>query len=370
MNNRIKNLIAEADASVSDGIEGARQTVLTESDEQILDGYSQAVTGVVERVGPAVVNIHVQAKANPDHPDPRMRRGGRGSGSGFVFTPDGFILTNSHVVHGADRVEASFADGRTYSARLIGDDPDTDLAVIKIDVPVETDIVDHNPLELRIREFPTLRFGDSSKLRVGQIAIAIGNPYGFQASVTAGVVSAMARSFRTGTGRLIDNVIQTDAALNPGNSGGPLVNSHGQVIGVNTAVILPAQGICFAIPSNTAQHVAVQLITKGHIRRSRIGVAGQDVPIHRRIVRYFGLGSETGVLVTMVESGSPAAQAGIVDGDLLIAIDGVPIKGIDELQRFLTGERVGIESTLTVIRRTEKLELKVTPEDSRPRNVN
>jgi S1-C subfamily serine protease len=352
---RIKNLLSNSDANVSSVVSPrAGDLSPCDHDEQILDAYSQAVTSVVDRVGPAVVNIHVLSEPNPNHPDPRMRHGGKGSGSGFVFTPDGFILTNSHVVHGADKIEASLSDGRTYPARLIGDDPETDLAVIRIDAP----------------ELTTIAFGDSSKLRVGQIAIAIGNPYGFQATVTAGVISAMARTFRTGTGRLIDNVIQTDAALNPGNSGGPLVNSHGQVIGVNTAVILPAQGICFAIPSNTAQHVAAQLITKGHIRRSRIGVAGQDVPLHRRIVRFFDLPADTGVLVTMLEPGSPGAQAGLAEGDVILAFDGAAIKGIDDLQRTLTGERIGIESTLTILRRTEKLDLKVTPADSRPVNPN
>jgi S1-C subfamily serine protease len=348
-------------------------------DELILDAYSQAVTSVVDKVGSAVVNIHVQTKGNPNHPDPRMRRGGGGSGSGFIFTPDGFILTNSHVVHGADKIEALLSDGRSYPARLIGDDPETDLAVIRIDAPNDdliTLVTNESGLDSEPRlngvtsAFPTIPFGDSSKLRVGQIAIAIGNPYGFQATVTAGVISAMGRTFRTGTGRLIDNVIQTDAALNPGNSGGPLVNSHGQVIGVNTAVILPAQGICFAIPANTAQHVAAQLITKGHIKRSRIGVAGQNVPLHRRIVRFFNLPSETAVLVTHIDPQSPAARSGLQDGDLMIAFDGQSLESIDDLQRLLTGGRVGIESTLTVIRRTEKMELKVTPDDSRPQNVN
>ncbi|HEX8520896.1 MAG TPA: trypsin-like peptidase domain-containing protein [Tepidisphaeraceae bacterium] len=344
-------------------------------DEQILDAYSQAVTSVVEKVGPAVVNIHVQTKPNPEHPDPRMRRGGGGSGSGFIFTPDGFIITNSHVVHGADRIEAMLSDGRSYPARLVGDDPETDLAVIRIDVPKDDyillpDEVRPNGSRVAASTLPTIPFGDSSKLKVGQIAIAIGNPYGFQATVTAGVISAMGRTFRTGTGRLIDNVIQTDAALNPGNSGGPLVNSHGQVIGVNTAVILPAQGICFAIPVNTTQHVAVQLITKGHIRRSRIGVAGQNVPLHRRIVRYYQLPAETAVLVTQVDPQGAAAKAGLQDGDLMVAFDDQALESIDDLQKLLTGERVGVTSKVTIIRRTEKMELAVTPEDSRPVNVN
>src|SRR2546421_2798669 len=270
--NRIQTLLSEID------VESPVSTrVAVEHDEPILDAYSQAVTSVVDRVGPSVVNIHVAVAPRTDSPDPRARRGGMGSGSGFVFTPDGFILTNSHVVHGADKIEAALADGRTCAARLIGDDPESDLAIIRIDAPVLT----------------AVEFGDSSKIRVGQIAIAIGNPYGFQASVTAGVISALARSFRAGTGRLIDNVIQTDAALNPGNSGGPLVNSHGQVIGVNTAVILPAQGICFATPIDTAKYVAAQLITQGRVIRSYIGVGGQDVPLHRRIVRYFDLPKET-----------------------------------------------------------------------------
>ncbi len=347
MRNRIQQLISDTDVR-------APAVAVHDLDDQVLDAYSQAVTSVVDQVGPAVVNIHVATKADPNHPDPRLRRGGRGSGSGFIFTPDGFVLTNSHVVHGADEIEASLSDGRSFAARLIGDDPDTDLAVIRIDAP----------------DLAPVQFGNSARLRVGQIAIAIGNPYGFQATVTAGVISAMGRSFRTGTGRLIDNVIQTDAALNPGNSGGPLVNSRAEVIGVNTAVILPAQGICFAIPSNIAQHVAVHLITKGHIKRSRIGVAGQNVPLHRRIVRYFGLPRDSAVLVTGIEPASPADRAGVREGDLLVALDGEPLAGIDDLLRLLTGDRVGIESTLTLIRRTEKLEVKLIPEESRPQPMN
>jgi S1-C subfamily serine protease len=348
MRNRIQTLLAKAPAGgVAAGADSFVDSVLQQDDE-ILDAYSHAVSAVVERVGPAVVHILVQP---PGDPQARDRRRGGGSGSGFIYTPDGFILTNSHVVHGAGNIDVVVADGRTYPARLIGDDPETDLAVIRIDAP----------------DLPTLEFGDSARLKVGQVAIAIGNPYGFQATVTAGVVSAMWRSFRTSTGRLIDNVIQTDAALNPGNSGGPLVGSHGRVIGVNTAVILPAQGICFAIPSNTAKHVAIQLMTKGRIRRSFIGVSGQDVPLHRRIVRYFDLPAESGILVTAVEPASPADRAGLRDGDLILSVDGNITAGLDALQRYLTEERIGVESSVVVLRRTEKLELKITPAESPPR---
>jgi S1-C subfamily serine protease len=320
-------------------------------EDELLDAYSRAVSGVVEQVSPAVVHIHVVHKGDPQSPDPRKRHDGRGSGSGFIFTPDGFILTNSHVVHGADEIHVALADGRTVPARMFGDDPDTDLAVIRIAAP----------------ELTIAQFGDSSKLKVGQIAIAIGNPYGFQASVTAGVVSSLGRSLRAATGRLIDNLIQTDAALNPGNSGGPLVNSRGEVIGVNTAVILPAQGICFAIASNTAKWVASRLMRDGRIRRGYIGVAGQDVPLHRRIVRYFNLPKETGVLVTGLEPDSPAARAGLRDGDVIIAFNDQPIGGIDELHRQLTDERVDAAARMTVVRGTEKLDLSITPAESRPR---
>jgi S1-C subfamily serine protease len=240
----------------------------------------------------------------------------------------------------------------TYPARVIGDDPDTDLAIIRITAPNLT------PAAL----------GDSSSLKVGQLAIAIGNPYGFQATVTAGVVSSLGRSLRAQSGRLIDNLIQTDAALNPGNSGGPLVNSHGEVIGVNTAVILPAQGICFAIASNTAKFVASRLIRDGKIRRGYIGVAGQDVPLHRRIVRFFHLEAETGVLVTHIEPNSPAARAGLQENDLIVAFDNKSIDGVDALHRQLIDERIGASARLTVIRRTEKLDLEITPTESRPRD--
>lgn len=321
------------------------------SDAELLDAYSAAVVSSAGRVSPAVVNIEVKHNgATPQGSDPRRRRRQPmgGSGSGFIFTPDGLILTNSHVVHGADEIHVTLSDGRHYEAKLIGDDPETDLAVIDIDAPNLTSV----------------EFGDSSAIQVGQLVIAIGNPYGFQYTVTAGVVSNLARSFRTGAGRLVDNVIQTDAALNPGNSGGPLVDSKGRVIGVNTAIIAAAQGICFAIPGNTAQFVAARLIRDGRIKRSYIGVAGQNVPLHRRVVRFHKLEVETGVLVVGIEEGSPAAKAGLREGDVLIELDGKPVRHIDDLQRLLTDERVGVTVPLVALRHTEILRLDISPAES------
>jgi S1-C subfamily serine protease len=309
-------------------------------DLDLLDAYSRAVTKVVREASPSVVNIEVMQ----DQPGRGGKRA-RGSGSGFVITPDGFIVTNSHVVHGAEEIHVIFSDGARHEARIVGDDPETDIAVIRADVS----------------SLMPVAIGDSSSLQVGQLVIAIGNPYGFQTTVTAGVVSAMGRTFRSASGRLIDSVIQTDAALNPGNSGGPLVNSRGEVIGVNTAVILPAQGLCFAIPSNTAKFVAAKLIRDGKITRSYIGVGGQNVPLHRKVVRYYDLPVETGVLVTGVEPNSPASRAGVQDGDLIVRFGDHDIREIDDLHRLLTDEAVGHEKSLTIIRRTEKLDLRVTP---------
>jgi S1-C subfamily serine protease len=268
-----------------------------------------------------------------------------GSGSGFVATPDGFLLTNSHVVAGAKRISVSLLDGRVVPAHLVGDDPDSDLAVLRIHAP----------------DLQAVSFGDSADLQVGQIAIAIGNPYGLNCTVTAGVVSALGRSLRTKTGRLIDDVVQTDAALNPGNSGGPLCDALGRVIGVNTAMILPAQGICFAIAVNWAVFVMSKLIHDGRIQRSYLGIAGQNVPLHRRLVRFHQLPVETAIFVVSVEAGSPAALAGVRDGDIIVGYDDKAIASIDDLHRLLTDERADTAGQLTIIRRTEKLNLSVRP---------
>ena len=303
-------------------------------DTELLDAYSRAVSGVVELAAPAVVSVEVQHR----------RRGGPGGGSGFVFTPDGFILTNSHVAHGAIKTDVAFPDGRRLRAELVGDDPETDLAVLRVDAS----------------SLVAVPLGDSATLRVGQVVIAIGNPLGFQSTVTAGVVSALGRSFRSVSGRLIDNVIQTDAALNPGNSGGPLLDSRGNVIGVNTAVILPAQGICFAVAVNTVKLVAGQLIAHGHVRRGRIGVGGQNVSLPRLAVRAHRLIQPSGVLITTVESGGPAERAGLQPGDIIVAFDAQPVHSIDDLHRLLSGERIGSVTTITAVRKAERFELPIT----------
>jgi S1-C subfamily serine protease len=316
------------------------------ADGPLLDAYSRAVTTAVDRASPSVVNIEVhQAAGKSRSGEPRERRGG---GSGFVFTPDGLVLTNSHVVHDATRINVTLLDGRRVPAHTIGDDPATDLAVIRIDAT----------------GLQAVELGDSQQLRPGQIAIAIGNPYGFQSTVTAGVVSALGRSLRSYSGRLIEDVIQTDAALNPGNSGGPLVNSVGEVIGVNTATILPAQGICFAIGINTAKFVASRLLRDGRIRRSWIGVSAQTVPVHRRVVRFYGLTRESGVVVMGTEDRSPARAAGLREGDVIVALDDKAVAGVDDLHRLLTDAQVGARCELTVIRHTERLTMSIVPEEA------
>jgi S1-C subfamily serine protease len=323
---------------ISDIVSGnsVPKSISITEDDELLDAYSRAVTGAAERISPSVVNIEVSFSGS---------RKGQGGGSGFVFTPDGFILTNSHVVNRASRIEVTFSDGRRVNATIAGDDPDTDLALIRVGA---TDLIPAG-------------FGESGKIRVGQLAIAVGNPYGFQASVTAGVVSALGRSLRSKSGRLIDNVIQTDAALNPGNSGGPLVNSAGQVIGVNTAVILPAQGICFAIASDTAKYVAARLIKDGKIVRGYIGVAGQNVPLHRRMIRYHNLSVESAILVVSIEPNSPAGRASIREGDLIVAFDQHPTAGIDVLHRCLSEKQPETGAIVTVLRGAEKKEVEVYP---------
>ena len=329
----------------------APASTIPHPDDSLLDAYSRAVTGAVERVSPSVVNIEVHQSAGRTRSgEPRERRGG---GSGFIFTPDGLILTNSHVVHDARRIEVTLADGRRMPATSIGDDPASDLAVIRID-------------NARVDEpgLTAAALGNSQQLRVGQLVVAIGNPYGFQSTVTAGVVSALGRSLGSYSGRLIDDVIQTDAALNPGNSGGPLVDSAGRVVGVNTATILPAQGICFAIGINTAKFVASRLLRDGRIRRSYIGVSAQTVPVHRRVVRFYDLPKETGVVVISVEEKSPAQRAGVREGDVIVALEGHPVTGVDDLHRVLTDVRVGVSCSLTVLRHTEKIPLKIVPEET------
>lgn len=324
------------------------------SEAELWDAYSRAVIFAAEKVNPAVVNIDVQHRARsrrasrPGPPDEAQ-----GSGSGFIFTPDGFVLTNSHVVHSATEISVVLSDGRRVQASLVGDDPDTDLAVIRIDAP---DLI-------------AASLGDARGIRVGLLVIAVGNPYGFQCTVTTGVVSALGRSLRSTSGRLIDNVIQTDAALNPGNSGGPLVTSRGDVIGVNTAVILPAQGICFAISINTAKFVAGRLIKDGKITRGYIGVSGQNVPLPRRVVRWHTLKFEMGVQIVAIEPHGPADHAGLREGDVVVGYAGQHVSGFDDLHRLLVDEKVGTQAPITVLRGGEKLVLEIVAQESPNRGM-
>jgi S1-C subfamily serine protease len=323
-------------------------------DGPLLDAYSGAVIGALERVAPAVTFIEVEHAAGPaasgrspkSRGAPGERRPTRGSGSGFLFTPDGYLLTNSHVVQGSDEITVRLNDDTRFSADLVGNDPDSDLAVLRIGSP---------------SALPYVEFGDSSALKVGQVAIAIGNPLGYSKTVTAGVISALGRTLRATSGRLMHDVIQTDAALNPGNSGGPLVDSKGRVIGVNTAMIPQAQAICFATGINTAKWVIGQLFAHGRVRRAYIGVSGATVPIATRVVRHFGLRSSTSVHVLELVPGSPAAVAGVEAGDRMIALDGVPIDGIDGLQRLLDASWIGRECELQLLRRSSVIRVKIQP---------
>ncbi len=311
-------------------------------DLELLDAYSEAVTQAVRRAAPAVVHLDVR----------QVRKGSeqRGAGSGFFFTPDGLLLTNSHVVHGARSIRVTALDGERYSADVLGDDPDSDLAVIRVSGSGAAHV----------------QFGRSSQLQIGQLAIAIGNPLGFEHTVTAGVVSALGRSLRASTGRLIDDVIQTDAALNPGNSGGPLVNSRGAVIGVNTAIIPGAQGICFATASDTVQWVMEQLLVHGRVRRAWLGVAGATASLARRIANHHALGNESGVRVRSVEAGSPAAAAGIEAGDLIVLIDDQLVSGVDRLQQLLDHRRIDRTSEITFLRRAQKMTAPVIARERAP----
>jgi S1-C subfamily serine protease len=312
--------------------------------ESVLDAYSQAVMKVAQRVSPAVVNIAVMQERRMGVQTNRSAQFEvQGMGSGVVIAPDGYVLTNSHVVHGTKKIEVSLADSRTYPAQMIGEDPATDLAVIRMPGV----------------NLPMAELGDSDRLNVGQLVIAIGNPYGFQCTVTAGVVSALGRSLRSQNGRLIENIIQTDAALNPGNSGGPLVDSHGRVVGINTAIIQHAQGICFAVPVNTARWVAGMLIKEGKVRRAYLGISGSPRPIHPRLVRTYRLNCETGVLIEAINKGSPAERAGLRIGDIIVACGHDSMASIDSLHRLLTKTSIGEVLHLSVMRGNDWVEIPV-----------
>lgn len=309
-------------------------------DRSLFDAYSNAVVDVVERVGPAVVRVDVAADSK------HQSRGG--SGSGFVISPDGLVMTNSHVVQGADAVRLGLTDGAAVDAKVIGDDPHTDLALLHIAQSIA---------------LPYVRLGDSKNLRRGQIAIAIGNPLGFESTVTAGIISALGRTLRAQSGRMIDDVIQTDASLNPGNSGGPLVASNGEVIGVNTAVIMGAQGICFAVASNTASYVVSEMIRHGRVRRGYIGVGAQTVPIPKRWGPIAGLRQSHAIIVASIEPSSPAAKAGIRIGDVIVAIDGTTITGVDDLLRSLHAGRIDVETDIEIVSRGERRTVSVVPKE-------
>jgi S1-C subfamily serine protease len=318
------------------------------SNAALLDAYSVAVAGAAQKISPSVVNIGVTSTTNLGAQS--IQHGAQGSGSGFLFTPDGFVITNSHVVHGQNKITVRLADGRQTSATLIGNDPVTDLAVIRIGA---SDLV-------------AAALGDDDNLLVGQVVIAVGSPYRFQHTVTAGVVSALGRSLRAQSGRLMHNIIQTDAALNPGNSDGPLVNSRGEVVGVNTATILPAQGLCFAIGISTVKFVVNTLMRDGRIRRSYIGIGGQNVPLHRRVIRFHKLPVETGVLVIKVEPNSAGERAGLREGDLIVAFHEIPVASIDDLHRLLRADLIETKTTVTIIRGVEKMKVAIIPSESQP----
>ncbi|MBL7774911.1 MAG: trypsin-like peptidase domain-containing protein [Saprospiraceae bacterium] len=334
-----QQIFAEAPAS---GTPERPEHRATTDDLSLLDAYSQTVVSVTSRVSKAVLHLNVQKKTAGRRQNSQP---GNGTGSGFVISTDGYVVTNSHVVSGAERIEGTLQDGRSFTAQLVGDDPATDLAVLKI----------------AGENLSTLNFGDSSRLQVGQIAIAVGNPYGFQYSVTAGVVSALGRSLRSQSGRLIDDVIQTDAALNPGNSGGPLVDSQGRVIGVNTAVILPAQGLCFAVAADLAKFVVGKLILEGRVRRGQLGIAAQTVPLPPKVLSALQLSTKGGIQVQSLEAGSPAAQGGLLAGDVIVQFEGKALDSIDALHKALDEHTIGRAVSLWVLRDGSLKQLSVVP---------
>lgn len=320
--------------------EGARQDVFRRDDAALMDAYSNTVVDVVDAVSPAVVHVQVRGS--------RGGRQGQGSGSGVIVSPDGIILTNNHVIDGAQSITLAQGDGQRFGARLIGRDPDTDLAVLRAETT---------------ERLKFARLADSKKLRAGQIAIAIGNPLGFQSTVTAGIISAVGRSLRAENGRLIDDVIQTDASLNPGNSGGPLVNSSGQVIGINTATIMGAQGLCFAVASNTAEYVLTQILSYGRVRRAVMGIVAEHVMLPQRIRHELGLTQTGAIGIRGVQNNGPAEAAGLIAGDIMIALDGVAISSIDDVARVLDHKRIAQKAIATVVRGGEKLEFPIVPEE-------
>jgi S1-C subfamily serine protease len=334
--------VAFPGASVAPGKNSAGKAF--ETDRRLLDSYSHTIVDVVNNVGPSVVHVHVrQGNDGPGRPN----QPAEATGSGVIITPDGYAVTNSHVVENAAAINVSLPDGSSFQANIIGQDKATDLALLRV---------------LSDANLPAVGLGDSDRLQVGQIAIAIGNPFGFQNTVTAGIISARGRSLRSRTGRLIENVIQTDAALNPGNSGGPLVDSNGLVIGINTAIIQYAQGICFAIPVNTMRWVITLLLREGKVTRGFLGISGQTVPLPARVIRYFRLPQETGVYVMNVVKGSPADHAGLKEGDVIVLLAGRTITTIDDVHRLLTADRIGEKLGAVLLRDwTQKLEASITP---------
>jgi len=313
------------------------------SDAALLDAYSRTVSGVIDQVGPAVVRVEV--------PRAGRRDGRAGVGSGVVITPDGLILTNSHVVAGTRRLRVATPEGRTLNADLVGEDPDSDIALLRADSQTA---------------MAAARLGNSKAVRRGQLVVAIGNPLGFESTATAGIISAVGRSLRSRTGRLIEDIIQTDAALNPGNSGGPLLDSKGEIIGINTAIIMGTQGLCFAVASNTAQFVLLELLAHSRVRRASIGIAAQTAPLPRRIAYAAGLDQTSGALIASLDPAGPAARGGLTDGDMIVSLDGMPITGVDDVIRILDAGRIGQALSVEAIRRGAKHQLVVVPADRAP----